>query len=98
MLAMFIQSVVPLADLQFATVRCNTCKTEVTIDLAYKKWGEDPNRDTPSAPAVCPVCGARFDLTVTSAIDQIRGAYGALSKQQTATVEFRVRRDVSSNQ
>jgi hypothetical protein len=93
MLAMFTQSVVLLSDLQFATIRCSECGTEITVNLSYEKWKSDPNAPAPLTPEKCPTCDAWFDGTVRGGVDLFRKAYKLISGQKTATIEFRVRQD-----
>lgn len=93
MLAMLNEFVVQLSDLKFATITCSTCKTKITIDLCYAKWGDDPLSVNPACPARCPICSSNFDTTLVGSMNLFRDAYKMASKQETATVEFRVKQN-----
>jgi hypothetical protein len=85
------QYTVDLEDLQFATVICPKCKTEVTVDLAYDKNRAEPNQRNPVIPSKCPTCYVSFDSQIRMGLESIRDGYLRIIGQDDALVQFRVR-------
>ena len=88
------QIVVSLSDLQFATVICAPCKTEITVDMQQQqRWERRVDRPDSAIPEQCPICGAMFDTSVVRNMELIKSAYNAIRTQKTAIIEFRIRQD-----
>jgi hypothetical protein len=85
------QYVVSLAELQFVTIVCAKCKTEVTVDLKYEGRNKQPNTVDPVVPDRCPICESAFDAGLIRGLDSIRGAYSLIEEQRTARVEFGIK-------
>jgi hypothetical protein len=88
------QYTVDLAELQFVTVVCFRCKTELTVDLEYD---EPRNRIAPTSrnsvsPSKCPTCGSLFDSQIVLGLNQLREAYLSIAGKDGAAVQFTISR------
>jgi uncharacterized protein YbaR (Trm112 family) len=87
------QYTVDLGELQFVTVVCPECKTELTVDLEYD---DNRNRHVPTArnpvvPSRCLTCNAIVDSQIILGLNQLREAYLSIKGKDGAIVQFTIR-------
>lgn len=85
------QYAVSLAELQFATVICSECKTELTVDLEYDERRFEPNIPNPVIPPKCPTCHFAFDPQIIMGLNAVRDGYLRIKGQENVLVQFRVK-------
>jgi len=82
---MLKQNIIPFRDLQFMSLSCQSCKTEVILDISRLPRAESGKSLTPQQ---CPSCMAPFDSAVRQHADTMRNIYAGLSLVEG--VNFRV--------
>lgn len=88
---MRIENVCSLADLKFVSVRCQHCKTTVTLDLRKlpKMTQRRPDSEDDSLITEdCPACRKPYDSAIGKGLGQMHRAFETLAPV-TRDIEFR---------